>query len=152
MNVQLFLAFSIAMGLAVGAEAVCCKRKSNFLCCGNGPCNIFCCNCDGGCNEMCQNTHCNITEWVQCAGALAACATACVVTEGEACIECLGLLYDTCVKCYSSNMDQEKIANDTKYMMEAYYKIIMPRNINMENVQTLVKYQTKDEKDRHDEL
>ena len=152
MNVQFFLAFSIAMGLAVGAEAVCCKRRPDFSCCGNGPCNIFCCDCDGGCNEICEKTHCDTVEWLKCAGALTACAAVCVVTKSEACIECLGPLYDTCVKCYSSNMDQKRIANDTKYMMGEYYQHIMHRNINMENVQTPVKYQTKDEIDRNDNL
>ncbi|KAF7196213.1 hypothetical protein HII31_02280 [Pseudocercospora fuligena] len=31
-------------------NAICCPRNVPFVlaCCGNGPCNIFCCNCAGG--------------------------------------------------------------------------------------------------------
>jgi hypothetical protein len=81
----------------------CCKRKPDFGCCGNGPCNIFCCNCDNSCNTSCENTHCDTGEWFECAGIVSACAAACVVTEGEACADCMGPLYDTCKKCYSSS-------------------------------------------------
>ncbi len=93
----------IVVGAAPDASAVCCKRKGNFGCCGNGPCNIFCCNCDRGCNKQCEDTHCDTGEWFKCAGICTACAAACVVTEGEACVECMGPLYNTCKKCYSSS-------------------------------------------------
>ena len=45
------------------ANGICCDRCSHlspcpdgtkcsfFECCGTGPCNIFCCNCDGVCRE-----------------------------------------------------------------------------------------------------
>jgi len=88
---------------AESVRAVCCSRKGDFGCCGNGPCNIFCCNCDNGCNQQCENTHCDTGEWFECAGIVSVCAAACVVTEGEACAECMGPLYDTCKKCYSSS-------------------------------------------------
>jgi hypothetical protein len=62
---------------------------------------------------------------------VAACAAACVDTLSAACVACLGPLYATCVQCYSSSMDHEKIGNDTIYMMQAYYKAIMPRKPNI---------------------
>lgn len=98
-----FAVFVIFGCIIMGAAATCCKRKGDFGCCGNGPCNIFCCNCDNDCNEQCENTHCDTGEWFECAGVVSACAAACVVTEGEACEECMGPMYDTCKKCYSSN-------------------------------------------------
>lgn len=90
----------------------CCKRKPDFGCCGNGPCNIFCCNCDNSCNAQCENTHCDTGEWFECAGIVSACAAACVVTEGEACADCMGPLYDTCKKCYSSSSVSECVTDD----------------------------------------
>ena len=96
--------------LVAGASAECCKRKGDFGCCGNGPCNIFCCNCDNGCNAQCEDTHCDTGEWFECAGVVSACAAACVVTEGEACADCMGPLYDTCKKCYSSSALGERCA------------------------------------------
>ena len=92
--------------LLSGAWADCCSRKADFGCCGNGACNIFCCNCDGGCNEHCENTNCNSGDWIVCSAVVTACSAACVLTEGESCIECLGPLYDTCKKCYSSSDTQ----------------------------------------------
>jgi hypothetical protein len=43
---------------------------------------------------------CSVGSWFECAGLAVACAAACVVTEGEACIECLGPSYDTCKNCF----------------------------------------------------
>ena len=103
--------------LALSAQAVradCCSRKGDFGCCGNGPCNIFCCNCDNGCNEQCENTHCDTGEWFECAGVVSACAAACVVTEGEACADCMGPLYDTCKKCYSSSSSACLLKSNTR--------------------------------------
>lgn len=49
------------------ANAVCCDRSNAIgfcldqefvgplLCCGKGPCNIFCCNCDNGCRPIGPN-------------------------------------------------------------------------------------------------
>ena len=100
---KVFTALVLLALSAQAARADCCSRKGDFGCCGNGPCNIFCCNCDNSCNQQCENTHCDTGEWFECAGVVTACATACVVTEGEACAECMGSLYDTCKKCYSSS-------------------------------------------------
>jgi hypothetical protein len=97
------LLLAIVSSVVVEVSADCCKRKGDFGCCGNGPCNIFCCNCDNSCNDQCENTHCDTGEWFECAGIVSACAAACVVTEGEACADCMGPLYDTCKKCYSSS-------------------------------------------------
>ncbi len=36
------------------SNAECCSHDGNTGCCGNGRCNIFCCNCDGGCNPSCK--------------------------------------------------------------------------------------------------
>lgn len=84
------------------SSAVCCKRKGNFGCCGNGPCNIFCCSCDDGCNKECEETRCDTAEWVKCAVILPVCATACANPLQPSCVACLGSLYDTCKKCYST--------------------------------------------------
>ena len=100
---KLLCVLFLAALCAPAVRADCCSRKGDFGCCGNGPCNIFCCNCDNGCNQQCENTHCDTGEWFECAGVVSACAAACVVTEGEACADCMGPLYDTCKKCYSSS-------------------------------------------------
>ena len=88
------------------AEAYCCKRKPNFGCCGKGPCNIFCCHCEpyhgpeASCNAQCENTNCNTIQWLECGGIVAACGVVC--TEGAgACSLCMGVLFPTCVRCYS---------------------------------------------------
>jgi hypothetical protein len=98
----------VSLALLVGvvlfaseASAVCCHRKPNFGCCGVGPCNIFCCNCDNGCNMQCENTTCDTAAWLQCAAIVTVCGTACALTTGQACIECLGASYHICVKCYA---------------------------------------------------
>jgi hypothetical protein len=39
-------------------------------------------------------------NWFECAGVAIACAAACVITEGEACIECLGPAYASCKDCF----------------------------------------------------
>ena len=39
-------------------------------------------------------------DWFKCAGVAIGCAAACIVTDGEACIECLGPLYDSCKDCF----------------------------------------------------
>ncbi|KAL0484502.1 13 TM domain-containing transmembrane protein [Acrasis kona] len=96
-KVVLFLALLMAITYV---NAVCCNRKSNFGCCGNGKCNIFCCNCDDGCNQACENTHCDGGEWLKCAGVVATCAAACASGVAEAaCVACLGPLYGVCKKC-----------------------------------------------------
>ncbi|CAJ0917370.1 unnamed protein product, partial [Mesorhabditis belari] len=46
-------AFNIIFVLLALAEA-CCDHYKIGECCGNGRCNIFCCNCDGGCNQNCH--------------------------------------------------------------------------------------------------
>ncbi|CAB4018227.1 Hypothetical predicted protein, partial [Paramuricea clavata] len=131
MNVQFFLALVIVMGFVAGLEATCCKRKPDVGCCGNGPCNIFCCNCDGGCNEICEKTHCDTGDWTKCAGVLAACATACVDPADPACVACVGPLYNTCKKCFSSDVDPNKALADAKYMLNAYYKQNIRKHINL---------------------
>lgn len=92
--------------LYANSAAGCCKRKGDFGCCGNGPCNVFCCNCDGGCNKQCETTSCDTGDWLKCAAVLPACAAACVKVNVPACATCLGSLYDTCKKCYSTTASQ----------------------------------------------
>ena len=70
-NVCLVVLALLSFDLVEKSNAICCpasgeglfKRKCPFFqskcgggscvpvgeCCGNGPCNIFCCNCDNGC-------------------------------------------------------------------------------------------------------
>ena len=148
MNVQFFLTLVIALGFVAGLEATCCKRKPDIGCCGNGPCNIFCCNCDGGCNEICEKTNCDTEDWFKCAGVLTACAAACVDPDLPTCVACLGPLYDTCKKCYSSDVDTNKVLTDAKYMLNAYYKQNVCKNINryIEEIKRIAKeIPTKDE-------
>lgn len=153
MNVQFLVSLVITLGFVAGLEAVCCKRRPDFLCCGNGKCNIFCCNCDGGCNAQCEVTHCDTTEWLECAAVVAACAGVCSFAEIDepACIECLGALYDTCKKCYSP-VDKRRAMNDTMFMLNAYHKEISHHNM----VSTMAEFSqrvnlTKEEK-KKDEL
>lgn len=90
---------------AVGAE--CCHRKADFGCCGNGPCNIFCCNCDDGCNTTCENTTCSAGDWAACGAVCTACAAACIGSDFiDACISCMGPAFDQCAKCYRSDSEE----------------------------------------------
>jgi len=86
-------------------RAVCCKRKPNFGCCGNGACNIFCCNCDNGCNSPCERTKCNAGKWIECGATVLGCAGVCGAsgefTAGVSCIACMGPLWDSCKGCYA---------------------------------------------------
>lgn len=98
---MLKLATLVVLFFAVESLAVCCKRKANFGCCGNGGCNIFCCNCDNGCNTFCERKNCN---FVQCVAVVTGCAGVCVFagafTGGAACVACLGPEYKNCEGCY----------------------------------------------------
>ncbi|GMR51253.1 hypothetical protein PMAYCL1PPCAC_21448, partial [Pristionchus mayeri] len=51
------------------ADAECCKKKG-FLqgCCGNGKCNMFCCNCDDGCDDSCSTDYGSFVAPVVVAG------------------------------------------------------------------------------------
>jgi hypothetical protein len=101
---KVLVSLALLVGVVLGASetsVACCNRKPDFGCCGNGPCNIFCCNCDNGCNTLCEHSTCSTGDWLKCGAICAACAAACVITEGEVCEECLGPSYNTCVKCYS---------------------------------------------------
>uniref|UniRef100_A0A7M5V7Z0 Uncharacterized protein n=1 Tax=Clytia hemisphaerica TaxID=252671 RepID=A0A7M5V7Z0_9CNID len=101
LNNHIFIAL-IVFTLSIGfISSECCKRKDNFGCCGNGKCNIFCCNCDGGCNTQCERTHCDTADWFKCAGIVAECAQPCIDLNAAECVHCMGELYDICKKCYS---------------------------------------------------
>ena len=134
MNIQFFFALITATTFVVCLEAKCCKRKDNRLCCGNGKCDISCCNCDGGCNTQCQLAKCSPLEWIECSGALALCATACIVPADPECEECLGFLYELCRRCLMSPVDIKKVQNDTRYMLNAYCKDMYRYNINYEEI------------------
>ena len=123
MNNPFVFTLVILMVFVAGSMGVCCKRRPDFLCCGNGKCNIFCCNCDGGCNNHCEATSCDTKQWIKCAASCAACAAACVATRSRGCVKCLGPVYKKCVKCYSSSeLVRRKAIEDTKYMIDAFYK------------------------------
>jgi len=65
------------LGIATSVAAECCKKPfaydycddgtltSTFGCCGIGPCNIFCCNCDDGCRvaKTKRNTARDVASW-----------------------------------------------------------------------------------------
>ena len=42
---------------------------------------------------------CSVWDWVKCGAIVAGCAAACVVTDGAACIACMGPAYNECKKC-----------------------------------------------------
>lgn len=92
----LFLAF-----IAQYVVGECCKRKPNFGCCGNGPCNIFCCNCDGGCNKACETNCCDTGDWLKCSGAIALATAKCVTSLNPVkCVEDILGVGSACYKCY----------------------------------------------------
>ena len=62
--VLVFLAAAIAAanadccGPPFGGHMICDDGSETSTCCGVGPCNIFCCNCDGGCRISHTNEEC----------------------------------------------------------------------------------------------
>ena len=56
-----FLGLALVTSQLKFTDAVCCRSVvfvapgyggcGDGYCCGRGPCNIFCCNCDGGCKK-----------------------------------------------------------------------------------------------------
>ena len=121
---MLGLSFLLLAFLGHISDGVCCKRKPNFGCCGNGGCNIFCCNCDGGCNTACERTNCNTGDWFKCAACASGCAAACVVTDGAACASCLiqcgGLV---CCKCYAGAVcpQRRRLATNGNFTFDNYW-------------------------------
>ena len=147
MNVQIFLGFVIAMGLVVNIEANCCRRKGP-LCCGNGKCDMHCCNCDGGCNAHCERsnlTRCSPLDWIECSAIVLLCATACIDPADPLCVECLGPLYDTCVRCFGRDVDKERVFDDTKNMLDACVKEILLYNVHLEQLLKTAEEETKRE-------
>ncbi len=100
------IAITLGLFLAFIAQYVvgeCCSRKPNFGCCGVGPCNIFCCNCDNGCNKACETGCCDTGEWLSCAGTIAAAVAECAAIGAEdpvACVEGILGVGSACYKCY----------------------------------------------------
>eukprot|EP01040_Poterioochromonas_malhamensis_P008242 gene8242-8912_t len=90
---SLFLAF-----IAQYVVGDCCARKPNAGCCGNGPCNIFCCNCDNGCNKACETGCCNTVDYLSCAGSIAAAVAKCAGIRS--CVEGILGIGSACYKCY----------------------------------------------------
>ena len=134
MNAQIFLGFVLAVGLVVNTEANCCKRKGS-LCCGNGKCDMNCCNCDGGCNAHCERsnlTHCSALQWIECSAELVYCAFACIVRDSVMCQQCMGETYSTCMRCLSLDVDKQRTFDDTKNMLDACVKEILPYNVHLE--------------------
>lgn len=130
------------------------QEKTRFLvCCGNGKCDILCCNCDGGCNAQCEVTHCDPIEWLECAAAMAACAGVCSVAEIDepACIACLGALYEKCKKCFSP-VDKSRAMNDTMFMLNAYHKDISHHNMVSTMAELLQRVKLTKEEKKKDEL
>ena len=124
MNDWIFLGFVISVWFVVNIAANCCKRKG-LLCCRNGKCDMHCCNCDGGCNAHCKRsnlTRCTPSEFVKCASILELCAAACVDPAEPSCVACMGPLYLTCHKCFSSDVDKQRAFDDTKNMLDACLK------------------------------
>ena len=149
MNIQIFIGFFTAMWLVVDIEANCCKRKGP-LCCGNGKCDMHCCNCDGGCNAHCERsnlTRCTLLEWIECSGLVILCAAACVDPADPLCEECLGPMYDTCVRCFGRDVDKQRAFDDTKNMLDACLSEMLPYNVDL--VQLLKTAEEENKKGGH---
>mmetsp|Transcript_28961 Transcript_28961/g.47415 ORF Transcript_28961/g.47415 Transcript_28961/m.47415 type:complete len:234 (+) Transcript_28961:113-814(+) len=112
------LALSTLLAVSNG---VCCNRKPNFGCCGNGACNVFCCNCDDGCDAACENNNCDFGGWFECFGCFSGCAALCVVPEDPLCATCIiGCGGVTCCHCYNgavcpSTRRRELVADNSTY-------------------------------------
>jgi len=98
------IVFALGLFLAFIAQYVvgeCCARKPNFGCCGNGPCNIFCCNCDNGCNKACETSCCDTGEYIACAGSIAAAVAQCATAvDIPGCVGGILGVGTACYKCY----------------------------------------------------
>ena len=104
-----FLFISVLMAVLEFSHA-CCERKPSLGCCGNGPCNIFCCNCDDGCNVGCEAAHCNTAEWVACSAVVAGCGAVCATDPSKtACAACMGGSYGSCMGCFGRRLLREKV-------------------------------------------
>ena len=120
LTVIILAAIMVAFFQPTSANA-CCKRKPNFGCCGNGKCNILCCNCNGGCNVQCEKTNCNTLEWVECVTVIAGCAEGCTEV-GPAAAQCIRVCLLTlgnlaCLHCYVGEgatecLDDSSISRD----------------------------------------
>ena len=136
MNVQIIFGFVLAMVLVVNTEANCCKRKG-YLCCGNGKCDMNCCNCDGGCNAHCERSNltlCNALQWIECSAELVYCAFACITRHSQACHQCMGETFNACKNCISSDVDKQRAFDDTKNMLDSCVKEILPYNVHLEHL------------------
>ena len=59
---KFIILFLCIVALKIGRSNQCClvcnvmdiviREHCNGKCCGNGDCNMFCCNCDDGCNPL----------------------------------------------------------------------------------------------------
>ena len=107
------------MGFVVNIEANCCKRKGP-LCCGNGKCDMRCCNCTGGCNANCERSNlgdCSHFVRDECGFLLVICFGACALgPEDPPCIACLGPEWLLCHNCYKPPppVNKQRPFDDTK--------------------------------------
>ena len=76
-------------------KSPCKDGTDKYACCGNGKCNIFCCNCDGGCREAHNKTECDN----QCKKQASLCSSGCTISCSNAPSDSCGLMCDAqCVK------------------------------------------------------
>lgn len=97
----IFLLLPMALFGAVKANADCCGiplggwytcqdgTSSGGGCCGVGPCNILCCNCDGGCRVSHNRTEC----YAWCQSNWGICDNGCTIA-------CTGMKPWECQPCY----------------------------------------------------
>ena len=138
MNVQIFLRFVIVMGLVVNIEANCCKRKGP-LCCGNGKCDMRCCNCTGGCNANCEPSnfgYCGPSVRKKCNFLLGFCFGACVPDpDNPVCVACLGAEWLECHGCYRPPpVNKQRAFDDTKNI---------PYNVLLEHLMEIAEEKNK---------
>lgn len=77
-----------------GGQGTVCQdgyKTGQFECCGKGPCNIFCCNCDGGCREP-KAEGCV----PRCDSIMKVCRSGCDLCIGEGCFQ--ELCFEACTR------------------------------------------------------
>lgn len=93
-----------AAAILLGSEPYCCDGTAGTPCCGYGPCNIFCCNCDGGCREG-PGGNCDCVT--KCTQTYNKCCEICGPDAPPQCINQCSRQLDACVsKCPRSSVSE----------------------------------------------
>ena len=88
-----------------------------------------------------------LLEWIECSALVILCAAACVDTADPLCEECLGPMYDTCVRCFGRDVDKQRAFDDTKNMLDACLSEMLRYNVDL--VQLLKTAEEENKKGGH---